>query len=250
MEVVNVVTGGIRVRRFGAEGGGPLFYWHGGGGGGEEAQLLAPPLVEAGYALYALDAPGYGDSVPLAAEEYALPELARLAAELLDELGLAPAVWLGYSWGANVGLHTAARFPTSIRALGLLDGGYLVAEDDPDYDPESDYEDELEELRRRAEKGETWDAPAEVIGAAMVASRLDPCTATYPAIAESDIPVLLLRATEPAEFEGLRRSALRRFEAGLPHARVVPIPNATHGILQDKGSEVFRVLLDWLEKLG
>ena len=50
--------------------------------------------------------------------------------------------------------------------------------------------------------------------------------------------------------ESLRRAALRRFQAGLPHARVVPIPNATHGVLGDNGPEVMRVLLAWLDELG
>jgi pimeloyl-ACP methyl ester carboxylesterase len=30
----------------------------------------------------------------------------------------------------------------------------------------------------------------------------------------------------------------------------VPIPNATHGVLQDNPPEVTRILLDWLEELG
>jgi pimeloyl-ACP methyl ester carboxylesterase len=147
-------------------------------------------------------------------------------------------------------VHTAALFPSAVRALALLDGGYLVAEDDPDYDPDTDYEDELADLRRRAEAGEAWDAPAEVMGAAIVASRLAPCTLRYPALAHSGIPVLLARASEPPELEGLRRAALARFQAGVPQARIVRIPNATHGILGDNGPEVVRVLLDWLEALG
>lgn len=249
-EDVNVRGTRVRVRRWGEEGGTPLFYWHGGGGGSQETPLLAPPLVAAGYTLYAPDAPGYGDSEPLEPDRYAPTALAGLAAALLNALELAPALWIGYSWGASIGLHTAALFPSSVRGLGLLDGGYLVAEDDPDYDPESDYEDEVAELGRRAEEGETWDAPAEVIGAAMVASRLSPCTPLYPTIAASGIPVLLARATEPAELESLRRLALRRFQTGLPDARIVKIPGATHGVLQDNGPEVIRVLLGWLDGLG
>lgn len=236
----------IRVETWGDETGRPLLYWHGGGGGSEETPVLGPPLEAAGYTLYAVEAPGYGGSPPLDSEEYALPRLAELGAGLIRTLGLEPAIWLGYSWGASVGVHTAALFPSAVRALALLDGGYLVAEDDPDYDPETDYEDELADLRRRAEAGETWDAPAEVMGAAIVASRLAPCTLRYPALAQSGIPVLLARASEPAELEGLRRAAITRFQAGVPQARIVRIPNATHGILGDNGPEVVRVLLDWL----
>jgi pimeloyl-ACP methyl ester carboxylesterase len=252
MEVEQVQVAGsfVCVRRWGDVEGKPLFYWHGGGGGSEETVLLAPPLVDAGYALYALDAPGYGDSEPLEPEGYAPSALAELAVELLNTLELAPAVWVGYSWGASLGVHTAALFPESVRALGLLDGGYLVAEDDPDYNPKTDYEDELEELRRAAEAGEFWDAPHEVIGAAMVASRSAPCAPFYSPVQTSGIPVLLLHATEPPEFRPIRERALDRFRMGLPEARIVPIPNATHGVLQDNGAEVTRVLLGWLDELG
>jgi pimeloyl-ACP methyl ester carboxylesterase len=212
--------------------------------------MLAPPLVAAGYTLFAVDAPGYGASPALKPEGYAAPKLAELAAGLLEALGIAPAVWIGFSWGASMGVHTAARFPSAVRALALLDGGYLVAEDDPDYDRETDYEDELAELRRSAEEGESWDAPPEVIGAAMVASRLAPCPPLYPLVRESGIPVLLVHATEPAELRRIRERALDRVRMGLPEARIVPIPNATHGVLQDNPSKVTRILLDWLEELG
>jgi pimeloyl-ACP methyl ester carboxylesterase len=252
MEVGDVQVRGTRVRarRWGDENGKPLFYWHGGGGGSEETALLAPPLGDAGYALYAVDAPGYGESQPLDPASYAMRNLAELAVELLDRLGLVPAIWVGYSWGASVGVHTAARFPRRIRGLVLLDGGYLVAEDDPDYNPDTDYEDELEELRRRADEGESWDAPHEVIGAAMVASRNAPCPPVYPTLAKTGIPVLLAHATEPRELEAVRRPAVERFRHGLPEAEIVAIPGATHGILQDNGPEVMRVLLAWLDRMG
>jgi pimeloyl-ACP methyl ester carboxylesterase len=240
----------VNVERWGEEGGKPLFYWHGGGGGSEETALLAPLLVEAGYTLYAVEAPGYGESPALDPGEYALPGLAALGADLLDTLGLAPAIWVGYSWGASIGVHAAARFPGLIRALALLDGGYLVAEDDPDYNPDSGYDEELADLRRRADEGETWDAPVDVVGAAVVASRNAPCPPLYPLVRKSGVPVLLAHATEPRELQPLRRVAIERFRTALPQARLVPIPNATHSVLQDNGPGVIRVLLAWLDELG
>ena len=68
MEVGDVQVRGtqVLVRRWGSEGGKPLFYWHGGGGGSGETPVLAPPLTAAGYTLHALDAPaspvGLGES--------------------------------------------------------------------------------------------------------------------------------------------------------------------------------------------
>jgi len=52
-------------------------------------------------------------------------------------------------------MHTAARFPTRIRALALLDGGYMDASDDPDYDPFLDLDARTADLHARAERGES-----------------------------------------------------------------------------------------------
>jgi pimeloyl-ACP methyl ester carboxylesterase len=251
VEVVDVQVGGTRicVKRWG-EGSGPgILYWHGGGGGSGETPVLAPPLVKAGYTVHAVDAPGYGASPPLSRDGYGSARLAGLAAGLLDRLEVAPVIWIGYSWGASIGVHTAARFPESVRALGLLDGGYLVAQDDPDYNPDSDFEDELAELRRLADEGESWDAPDDVIAAAMVGSRREPCTPLYPDLRTSGIPVLLAHATEPPDLQALRRIALDRFRNGVPDARMVPIPGATHGVFEDNAPELIRVVLAWLSGL-
>ena len=239
----------MRVRRWGDGTGPAVFYWHGGGGPSEETPVLAPALTAAGFTFHALDAPGYGESDRLADEQYSPSFLATLAVDLLDELGLAPVIWVGFSWGGNIGLHTAAHYPRSVSALGLLDSGYLVAEDDPEYDPDASMDAEMEELRRLADEGETWDAPDEVIAAAMFASAREPTVPLYPVIRASGTPILLAHATEPPELAALRSAALERFRQGLPDARVVPIPDATHGILGDNGPEACRVLLDWLAAL-
>ena len=78
--------------------------------------MLAPPLAAAGYTLFAVDAPGYGASPALEPDGYAASNLAELAAGLLDALGIVPAVWIGFSWGASMGVHTAARSPSACRS--------------------------------------------------------------------------------------------------------------------------------------
>jgi len=248
---IDVQVGGtqVRVRRWGDGSGPAIVYWHGGGGQSGETSVLAPPLAEAGYTVHAVDAPGYGASSAVEPDGYSSTALAALAAGVLDRLELAPVIWIGYSWGANIGVHTAARFPRSVRALCLLDGGYLVAEDDPEYNPDSDFGDELAELRRLADQGESWDAPDEVIAHAMVASRREPPTELYPMLSVTGTPVFLAHATEPSELQPLREVALERFRNGLPTARVVPIPGATHGIFEDNGPEVIRIVLGWLSEL-
>jgi pimeloyl-ACP methyl ester carboxylesterase len=130
-----------------------------------------------------------------------------------------------------------------VRALGLFDSGYLQAEDDPEYDPDTDFEDELEELARLSKAGESWDAPAEVIAAAMAGSPKEPCPPLHPKLRETAIPVLLAPATEPPELDALRRDALKRVRTGVPEARLVPIPGAGHGVLGDNAPEVCRAVL-------
>jgi pimeloyl-ACP methyl ester carboxylesterase len=45
------------------------------------------------------------------------------AAALIDALGAAPAIVIGRSYGGNVALDLALRYPDRVRALALLEGG-------------------------------------------------------------------------------------------------------------------------------
>jgi pimeloyl-ACP methyl ester carboxylesterase len=154
-DYVEVEGARILVHRWGDGDGHPVLFWHGGGGASGEIPRLAPFLAEAGHSVYAPDAPGYGGSPALRASAYRPSALAELAARLIENLGIAPAVWIGSSWGASIGMHTAARFPTRIRALALLDGEYMDASDDPDYDPFLDLDARTADLHARAERGES-----------------------------------------------------------------------------------------------
>jgi pimeloyl-ACP methyl ester carboxylesterase len=244
---VEVQGARILVRRAGPEDGRPALYWHGGGGASEEVPEIVPPLAEAGWRVYAPDAPGYGGSERLDPGAYVASNIAGRATALLDELGLEQVVWIGYSWGGNIGMHTAVRSPGRIGALALLDGGYLVPQDDPDYNPSVTLEGREAALQAEVDAGESWDAPVDVIAAVMQGSNDEPVVPLLPEIEASGIPVLLVHSTEPPEYEELRRRALARFRAGLPSAEVVPV-SASHGIFEDAGDDVRRILLDWLRR--
>jgi pimeloyl-ACP methyl ester carboxylesterase len=242
-----VEAGGARlfVRRAGPENGSPALYWHGAGGASEEVPEIVPALAGAGWGVYAPDAPGYGASERLEPDAYRASRLADLAASLLDGLGVEQVVWLGYSWGANIGIHTAVRSPGRLAALALLDGGYLVPEDDPEHDPSHGAAERMAALQAEMDEGESWDAPVEIIAAAMKGSNDEPAVPLLPRLQALGIPVLLVHSTEPPEYEELRRHALARFRAGLPSAEVVPV-SATHEIFEDAGDDVRRIVLDWL----
>lgn len=182
----------LLVRHWGDAGAPPVLFWHGGGGASSEVPLFAPALAAAGYSVYAPDAPGYGRSAPIEASRCRPSVLGGLAVALMDALGLAPAVWVGSSWGAILGVHTAGRFPKRFTGLVLLDAGYIDAPDDPNYDPSSGLEKRIAQLYARLEKGEVWDATPELIASAMYAAEAEPCSPVLPSLNGTGIAILLI----------------------------------------------------------
>ena len=227
----------------------PLLFWHGGGGASLEMPRFVPALASAGHVVLVPDGPGYGRSPPIHQTGYRPSALSELAVSLMDALGLPKVAWVGSSWGATIGVHTAARFPERFTGLVLLDAGYLDAADNPGFDPEGALERTSAALRARMEQGEVWDAPVEVIAIAMHAQSLEPCGPLLPVLGASGIPVLLLRATEPSRDEGLRAAAAQRFQRAVPHADIVPVPGVGHFLLRDAEPVVERLVIDWLGRV-
>ena len=245
---VEVAGTRLLVRRWGDAGAPPVLFWHGGGGASSEVRQFAPALAAAGYAVYAPDAPGYGRSPPVDASRYRPSALAELAVALMDALGLAHVVWVGSSWGATLGVHTAGRFPKRFTGLVLLDAGYIDARDDPNYDPSLALEKRIAGLRARLEKGEVWDATPELIATAMHAGDAEPCSPVLPSLNGTGIAILLVRATEPPESEPLRIRGVERFHAALPAAEVVPVRGVGHFLLRDAEPSVETIVVDWLAR--
>jgi pimeloyl-ACP methyl ester carboxylesterase len=211
---------------------------------------IAPALEAAGYSVYAPDAPGYGDSEPVEREQYRASAIADLAVRLVDELGVAPVVWIGYSWGGSVGFHVAARNPDKIRALVLLDGGYLMPDDDPSYNQTLDFEGRIKAWRAELERQDDVDeAPIVIVAPAMAGSNLEPALPLLPELAATRIPVLLIAATEPAEWNEVRARRIGELRTAIPRIHVERV-QAGHGILQDAGDDVRRIVLGWLERIG
>ncbi len=78
-------------------------------------------FAAAGWRCVAPDMRGYGGSaVPTAASAYAVRELVADMVELHDELGGAPAVWVGHDWGSPVVWALAAHHADRCRAVANL----------------------------------------------------------------------------------------------------------------------------------
>jgi pimeloyl-ACP methyl ester carboxylesterase len=236
------------VRRWGAPSAPAVLYWHGGGGGSTEWPRIAPALEAAGYSVYAPEAPGYGESPAVEPERYLASSIAEMGAALIDALGIGPVILIGFSWGASIGLRVAALNPGRVRALVLLDGGYLAPEDDPSYDPSLDFAGRIETWRVELERqDEEDDAPIEVVAAAMAGSNMEPALPLLPRLAASSIPVLLVAATEPAEWNEVRARRIEELREALPDVQVDRV-QAGHGVLDDAGNDVRRIVLDWLDR--
>jgi pimeloyl-ACP methyl ester carboxylesterase len=219
---------------------------------------------------------GFGNSVRLPrAQDYRLPPLADFATSLLDALELEQISWLGCSWGAAVGAHTAATYPTRVTALALLDGGYhnlpgprqRLGELRAHWrqQPGFRYEcwDELFaetagffgcwstalELAMRSafeeRDGEICsrmgpDLYAEVIWA----THSPPQSKAWAGLAAARVPVLLLAATEPTHEE--RDSAREHFRSSVPQAEVLALEGRHHWLLEESPEEVARLVGGWL----
>jgi len=116
------------LRRAGRSNARALVLLHGvGSNAGSFAALMAalPPTIDA----IAWDAPGYGDSRPLALPSPAPRDYADAVKTFLDALGLSRVTVAGHSLGALFAGSFAAHFTQNVAALALLSPalGYRVA---------------------------------------------------------------------------------------------------------------------------
>jgi len=264
---VGLSGGPIHVHDWGELASPPLLYWDGLGGCGLHANELAPVLVhEYGLRVISPDPPGHGESAALPVDSYRPSALADVAAELLTELGVDRAVFVGFSWGARVGCSFAARFPERTAGLVLIDGGYVDPGDvGADLTAElatcvADARQEIEEdsfaswdayfaFEREALKRWTTALEAahqaamreaegrvvpilepETLGAIKYGGRREPVTDTYPLVAAAGVPVLLLTAPELEVPEVAERGVVR-FRAALPEARVESVLDGIHDLV-------------------
>jgi pimeloyl-ACP methyl ester carboxylesterase len=84
--------GSIFARSWGEPTGTTVLCWHGAGGSSADYAEIGPELAgRLGARVFAIDAPGHGQSSALAADAFLPSALAALAAEILDELNVAHA---------------------------------------------------------------------------------------------------------------------------------------------------------------
>lgn len=213
-----------------------------------------------------------------------------MVAERIGRLGLERPVLVGHSWGGVVACHIAAGAPETVAGLVLLDAGHVDHPDQVPPDIGSDEsvarlvasfesataeltattEDALEAteqegvrrtLRPAMREGirvgfrytdGRWTprASPEARAWAMTALGLDRVSATYPAIAASELPVLLLLASEPLEARAANRLTSERFCTAVAQADAAFVDGGGHDLLADAGPAVAVAIDAWLRRLG
>ncbi|MCY3836007.1 MAG: alpha/beta fold hydrolase [Anaerolineaceae bacterium] len=96
-----------------------ILFLHGWGGDSSVLWPLAATLGEAGFQVFALDLPGFGETAA-PNEAWSVGDYARFVAEFLDQLALTRLHLVGHSFGGSVAMVLAAAQPDRIGKLALL----------------------------------------------------------------------------------------------------------------------------------
>jgi pimeloyl-ACP methyl ester carboxylesterase len=233
----------------------------------------AGPVWAAQHGLHviAVEPPGW-TSRPLPPDDYLPSALALSAAELLGD----GAAFVGWSWGATIGVHLGALAPPGLRALVLLDAGYTDAQDAPDF-KERSLDELLSVVRAQDMRFESWDRYLDSARARVgtwrpaleararagvreedgwIVPLLGPeafAAAGYgvalerpsEALHELRCPVLLVAAT--ATLARLGDGPLERFRDRVPHAEVATVESG-HDLLADALGETVDLVGSFLAK--
>ncbi|MFJ6209085.1 alpha/beta fold hydrolase [Lysinibacillus sp. NPDC092081] len=108
----------------------PTFiFLHGLGSTGLAFGELAKHLPD--YQIVSFDLPGHGYAKALEEEKAYLPSnlIVGIEETINQQLGYTSHYLIGHSFGADLALHYAAKYPKQLKAIILLDGGYLSLQD-------------------------------------------------------------------------------------------------------------------------
>jgi pimeloyl-ACP methyl ester carboxylesterase len=258
----------------------PVLLLHGLSSNARTWAQVAAHLAAAGHAVYAVDQRGHGHS----AKPEAGYDFVTVTDDLLllcDALGLAAPIIAGQSWGGNVVLNFAARYPERAAGIVLVDGGYI----DLQMQPQSSWE----EVSVRLRPPNLLGTPRSYLKSMMQSSHpdwsdegveatlanfetlpdgtvrpwltLDRHLAILHALwlqrpgeifAQVTAPVLIAVADDPGNpaWMAVKQQQVTAAAAALRHPTVHWFPATAHDIHVHRPSELAALMLDWMQGLA
>ncbi len=258
----------------------PILALHGLASSANWYERLAARLSST-HRIVAPDQRGHGQTTQ-APSGYDWQTLASDAIRVLDHLGIEEAAVLGHSWGGNVAINVAARFPERVIKLVMIDGGFLDGHLLPDaswevfqnrYAPRNVSGTRQEFLERISQQlGDCWDDDLERIVLTMVyededghiqdilrppnhAQVLEAMWGEPPSVTLPNIkcPTLIVPAGPRPDRAGsnfnLTKTVMVDAAAkAVPDNRVCWIPETIHDIGYHKPDELAAVILEFLQE--
>ncbi|REB05486.1 alpha/beta hydrolase [Sporosarcina sp. BI001-red] len=231
------------------------------------------------FHLILIDNAGHGETESLKLEEdYMFSSLAKSMYQVIQKITNKPFYMLGHSWGADLCLSVAKIFPTQVKGVILLDGGYAFPEhvdglteekalvDWKEYVESSNYgswDEVVKEYQSYTTK--QWDTNLDSliassfkkvndnyvfksdvfsIQAIIKAFYKEPCSTTFDSI---QCPVLLLHATIEAT-DSARKNGVQEIKKGIQVVKVVGIENTQHHLHWDDPEKVANEILLWKQE--
>jgi pimeloyl-ACP methyl ester carboxylesterase len=227
----------------------PVLLLHGGNQSAHSWDLVSLHLADR-YRVIAPDQRGHGDSEWSREGDYSVGALARDAAALIRDRGLARPIVFGHSMGGMVALLLAKLHPELLRALVIVDVGPELSERGTgairDFvqrniefdDPEEflDHVEKYDPFRRREHMARTlkYNLFRRADGKYVSKNdrrRLGPYpgaeAVTLDCVRRFDFPVLVMRGALSSVLEP---AAAGRFAAALPQGQLITIPDCGHNV--------------------
>jgi haloalkane dehalogenase len=262
---------GLRLAHIDVGDGAPVIFFHGEPSWSFLWRKVIPPVRDAGFRCVAPDLPGFGRSdKPVEIGWYSYDRHTASMAALLEELDLRDATIVVHDWGGIIGLRLAVEHPDRIARMVILDTGLFTGHQkmSDGWMAFRNFVERTEDvpvglLVRRACKRDpgdeviaAYDAPypnPESKAGARAFPLLIPLSPEAPgaatgarvleAMRSDQRPKLVLWAdSDPV----LPLATGERFAAALGTSIDHVIPDASHFLQEDAGSEIGALVADWL----
>ncbi len=243
-------------------------------------QQVATRLAAAGHAVYAVDQRGHGHS-DKPETSYDFVTVTDDLCALCDALALTAPIVAGQSWGGNVVLTFAARYPKRTAGIVLVDGGYI----DLQMQPQSSWE----EVSVRLRPPNLLGTPRSYLKSMMQSSHpdwsdegIEATLANFETLPDGTVrpwlsldrhleilhalwmqrpgeifaqvaaPVLIAVADDPGNpaWMAVKQQQVTAAAAALRHPTVHWFPATAHDIHVHRPTELAKLMLDWMQGLA